>query len=93
MNRSAALLGISSERAGSVDGLGFEALKWVLAIGALPIERSEDVAMRNIERPLWVRRTRYEYMSSALPSNSDITRRSRHFTFVPDSDSFTAANN
>jgi hypothetical protein len=33
----------------------------------------------------WVkmRRTQYEYMSSALPSNSDIARRSRHFAFVP----------
>src|SRR5882672_11839603 len=33
-----------------------------------------------------LRRTQYEYMSSALPSNSDIARRSRHFAFVPDSD-------
>src|SRR5258708_20277337 len=34
---------------------------------------------------MWVkvRRTQYEYMSSALPSNSDIARRSRHFAFVP----------
>jgi hypothetical protein len=43
---------------------------------------------------IWVkvRRTQYEYMSSALPSNSDITRRSRHFAFVPIPDSYTAAN-
>ena len=34
---------------------------------------------------IWVkvRRTPHEYMSSALPSNSDIGRRSRHFAFVP----------
>src|SRR6267378_8395753 len=36
-------------------------------------------------RPLWVklRRTQYEHMFSALPSNSDIARRSRHVSFVP----------
>src|SRR6266436_5352113 len=34
---------------------------------------------------MWVkvRRTQYEYMSSALPSNSDIARRRRHFAFMP----------
>ena len=30
-----------------------------------------------------VRRTRYQYMSSALHLNSDIARRSRYFAFVP----------
>src|SRR5713226_1307534 len=35
--------------------------------------------------PSWVRirRTHYEHMFSALPPNSDIARRSRHFAFVP----------
>jgi transposase-like protein len=45
--------------------------------------------------PSWVklRRTQYEHMFSALPSNSDIARRSRHVSRVPTEDSFTAANN
>jgi len=33
-----------------------------------------------------VRRTQYEYMSSALPSNSDIARHSRYFAFGPTGD-------
>jgi hypothetical protein len=42
----------------------------------------------HLTRPLRVkvRRTQYEYMSSALPLNSDIARRSRHFAFGPDAD-------
>jgi hypothetical protein len=43
--------------------------------------------------PKWVklRRTQYEHMFSALPSNSDITRRSRNVSKVPQTDSCTAA--
>ncbi len=39
-------------------------------------------------RPLGVklRRTQYEHMFSALPSNSDIARCNRHFAFVPQPD-------
>jgi hypothetical protein len=33
-----------------------------------------------------VRRTQYEHLSSALPSNSDIARCGRHFAFVPRDD-------
>src|SRR6202158_4238219 len=42
---------------------------------------------------LWVklRRTQYEHMFSALPSNSDIARRGRHVSNVPLPDSSTAA--
>jgi hypothetical protein len=35
-----------------------------------------------------VGRTQYEYMSSALPSNSDIAPRSRHFAFLPNPEEF-----
>jgi hypothetical protein len=40
------------------------------------------------QSPLWVklRRTQYEHMFSALPSNSDIARRSRHVSKVPTRD-------
>ena len=40
---------------------------------------------RHGEGQFWinVRRTHYEYRSSALPSNSDNARRRRHFAFVP----------
>jgi hypothetical protein len=42
----------------------------------------------------WVklRRTQHEHMFSALPSNSDIARRSRHVSKVPLTDSCVAAN-
>src|SRR5882724_4031214 len=38
--------------------------------------------------PKWVklRRTQYEHMFSALPSNPDIARRSRHVSKVPEAD-------
>ena len=40
---------------------------------------------RDVQCPRWVklRRTQYEHMFSALPSNSDIARRSRHVSNVP----------
>src|SRR5882724_548238 len=42
-------------------------------------------AVETLKTTKWVklRRTQYEHMLSALPSNSDIARRSRHFAFVP----------
>src|SRR6266478_3446063 len=56
---------------------------------ALMQDRSPPVRRNHLQRTagpyMWVklRRTQYEHMFSALPSNSDIARRSRHVSNVP----------
>jgi hypothetical protein len=56
--------------------------QWPKTLSVAPI--SVGGRKRNVS-PRWVklRRTQYEHMFSALPSNSDIARRSRHVSNVP----------
>src|SRR3977135_896930 len=52
-----------------------------------------ETAPRKCEGWVKLRRTQHEHMFSALPSNSDIARRSRHVSKVPLPDSLTTRTN
>src|SRR2546430_8156313 len=50
------------------------------------------VVGQNRSKWVKVKRNQYEYTSSALPLNSDIARRSRHFALVPTTDILSYAH-